>query len=79
MTVTLDRYSSRVRLRLIIEEHEYELAQVGSGYVIFRDAVDLPPCEAWLSLMVDGKERRKRIRLLHGAQPFDRLAQTEAC
>lgn len=72
------RFSTNVELRLLVGEREFPLSHVGPGYVIFREAVDLPPGEAMLSIMVDGDDRQRCVRLPHGVQPFDMQARIVA-
>lgn len=74
----LDRHSTDVRLVLTIAGTRHEVAQVGPDYLIFREPVDLPPCEGVLSIEVDGVERRRTIRLEDGAKSTDRLTATAA-
>ena len=69
------RFSTYVRLRLFAEGREYPLAQVGPGYVIFREAADIPAGNAVLSIMVDDDDRRQTVRLPDGVQPFDLRAR----
>jgi hypothetical protein len=72
-------YSSDVRLNLLVGAKVIALAQIGPGYVILREADDIAPCDAEISIAVDGSDRRISVRLVDGIQPFDRSARTMQC
>lgn len=58
-------YSSRIRGWLVVDGHELPLAQVGPGFCILRQAIDIAPStEAQLIIEVDGDQRDQTI-LLH--------------
>ena len=64
-------YSSDVRLWLTVADQMYPLAQIWHDHIIFRNAVELPPCEGEVLMTVDGRPRRWRVRLEDGAVPFE--------
>jgi hypothetical protein len=72
----LDRHSTRVRMTLLVDGVSYEVAQVGPDYLIFREPVQLSPCEGLLSIAIDGNERLRTVRLTDGAQPCSRIVPT---
>ncbi|MBW3542082.1 MAG: hypothetical protein KY476_17570 [Planctomycetes bacterium] len=75
----LQRYSSDVELKLVVEGSEYRLAQIGPGFIMFRDTPRLPQCMAEIVMTVDGREQRWPVRLVDGAVPFDEAVRAIAC
>lgn len=71
----VSRHSTYVDLRLRVEGCDFALAQVGPDFVVFRRPVELPACEALLTMSVDGIERTEIVQLVDGTQPFDTSAR----
>lgn len=61
----------------MLSDREVSLAQIGPGYIILREPADIEPCDAEISVEVDGDDRRIPVRLVDGVQPFDKMARTE--
>lgn len=58
-----------IRLWLEVTGETYQLAQVGNTFVIPKAPCDLPAdTEAVLCISVDGRERKRAIRLPDGAR-----------
>jgi len=62
----VDRYSSEVTLRLLIDDQCLRIAQVGPNTLILRDQLDTATTSATLIITVDGNERRQAIVLPQG-------------
>ncbi len=69
LTANRYAYSAEVRASLRVAGHEFNVAQVGNGYCILRDAHHVPPCVAELRLSIDGEEQLYRVRLEAGIDP----------
>jgi hypothetical protein len=65
-------YSSEVQLFLIVEGRSYSLAQIGPDFVTLREPAELPPAEAEVVMIIDGREQNRwAVTLEHGAVPFE--------
>ncbi len=60
-------YSATVQLILHVNGQDYELAKVGPSRIVLRNAIQLPPCEATLSIRIDGETTQQTIQLPVGA------------
>ena len=60
-------YSATVQLILHVNGQDYELAKVGPSRIVLRNAIQLPPCEATLSISIDGETTQQTIQLPVGA------------
>lgn len=69
-------YSASVQLLLHVNGQNYELAKVGPNRVVLRNAVQLPPCEAMLSINIDGETTQQTISLPHGASADSPVVMT---
>ena len=63
----LTGYSAIVRLQLIVDDIEYDLAEMGPNSISLRQPTNLPPCDADVVMHVDHQEQRWRVRLPLGA------------
>ncbi len=68
MSHTTKRYSSDVKMRLLVEGRSFEVSQVSDSHVVFRVPVDLPECDAELVIQIDDHEIRDVIHLLDGSK-----------
>ena len=59
-------HSSDVRMHLSVNGHVLSIGHLGPGYVILDHPIDLPPSDAEISISVDGKESRWRVKLVDG-------------
>jgi hypothetical protein len=59
-------HSAEVRIRLLLNGRSISVAQLGPDFIILREAESLPPCDAEMSLTIDGDEERWSIRLPEG-------------
>ena len=59
-------HSAKVRLRLLVNGDDLEVAQVGNGSCILRDPRPHPPCDAQLIVTVDGLTETHPVFLSHG-------------
>lgn len=63
--------SADVRLRLETAAGSFPLAQIGPGHVLFRDGVELDPCEGVVVMSVEGREKRWKVELTDSVTPID--------
>jgi hypothetical protein len=59
-------YSADVRMELHVNGHVLPIGQLGPDFLILREAAEYPPTDAEISLSVDGRMRRWRVRLVDG-------------
>lgn len=59
-------HSADVQMHLSVNGHTLSIGQLGSDYVILDTPIDYPPSDAEISLSVDGKESRWKVRLIDG-------------
>ena len=62
-------YSADVRLRLIVDDREYALSQIGPDGITLRQPTSLPPCEADVVMNVDDHQKVWRVWLPDGISP----------
>lgn len=55
--MSVNGYSSDVRLQLIVGERTFEVEQALRGTCILAEPIDHPPCEGELIMHVDGRPR----------------------
>lgn len=60
-------YSANVQLMLHAHGMDHELSKVGPDRIVLRNAVDLPPGDAILTINIDGQMTQHQIRLPDGA------------
>ena len=65
-TVKTYGHSTKVRIRLAVNGHEYSVAQLGPGFVVLRDPTAHPPGSAEVRLSIDGDETRWPVELVEG-------------
>ena len=70
-------YSSTVRLKLIADGREFDLASIGPDAISLRTAVSLAPCEGRVVMTVDGHERVWNVSLPEGAVIPNRLVPVQ--
>ncbi len=59
-------HSAKVRLRLRVNGHDLDVAQVGDGFCVLREPQPYPACDARLMITVDGRTETHRVFLYHG-------------
>ena len=59
-------HSSLVKIRLLLDGHSIDVAQMGPDCLFVDLPIDAPPGEATIVLNVDQSERRWRVRLPQG-------------
>jgi hypothetical protein len=65
-------HSSEVQLFLIVGGAPHSLAHIGPDFVILREPIELPPTDAEVVMLIDGrKQSRWPVTLVNGAVPFD--------
>ena len=70
-------YSADVRMQLSVNGHTIRIGQLGPDFLILRDAPDLPPSQAEITVSIDGRMRRWSVQLPDGvsaAQVRTRIA-----
>jgi hypothetical protein len=55
------------------------VAQLGPEFLVLRSPVDHPPCEAEITLSIDGRERRWLVHLINGIQAGERKTAIARC
>lgn len=63
---TQTSHSADVQMHLSVNGHTISIGHLGPDYVVLDTPIDYPPTEAEISLAVDGKESRWRVRLSDG-------------
>ena len=59
-------HSADVRMQLFVNGHILPIAQLGPDFLILRSPVEHGPCEAQISLSIDGNESSWPVRLDNG-------------
>jgi len=59
-------HSADVQMHLSVNGHKISIGRLGPDYVVLDTSIDHPPSDAEISLSVDGKESRWKVRLLDG-------------
>ena len=59
-------HSADVQMRLSVNGHTLSIGHLGPDYVVVDAPIDHPPSDAEISLSVDGKESRWKVRLIDG-------------
>jgi hypothetical protein len=62
-------FSAVVRASLRVGSVEYNVAQVGNGYLILRDPQAMGPTNAEMLLSIDDVEERQQVYLSDGIDP----------
>lgn len=62
-------HSADVSIGLLIDGNWPRVAQLGPDFLILRDRVEHPPCDALIKLCVDDVERRWAVTLPEGILP----------
>lgn len=70
-------YSAEVQLRLIVNDREYALSQIGPDSIAPREPIALLPCEADVVMDVDDHRKVWRVWLPDGISPEDTFVRTE--
>jgi len=76
-TPTKHGHSAVVTLLLETNGWSTRLASVGPDSVVAKSPAELPPCEAMLTMTVDGRILRSRIRLPQGMSPSIQVTPIE--
>lgn len=63
----MQRYSTIAEFELHADGRIFDVSQVAGDFIILARPAEIPPCEAHLLITVEGKCRRRRIRLPRGA------------
>lgn len=50
------------------------LSQASSTFVIAESAVKVPPCDAEIVIIIDGRQYERKVKLIHGMDPRSREA-----
>jgi hypothetical protein len=58
--------SADVQMRLFVNGSVLSIGQLGLGFMILDEPCDQPPCEARISLSLDGEERSWNVNLPDG-------------
>lgn len=66
MEQKIPSHSADVQMHLSVNGHKISIGRLGPDYVVLDTSIDHPPSDAEISLSVDGKESRWKVRLLDG-------------
>lgn len=66
MDQRISSHSADVQMHLSVSGHKMSIGRLGPDYVVLDASIDYPPSDAEISLSVDGKESRWKVRLLDG-------------
>lgn len=61
-------HSADVRIHLHVDGQALPVAQLGPGFLILRTPTDHPPCDAEVTMSIDGNKRRWAVHLSNGIQ-----------
>jgi hypothetical protein len=67
-----ESHSADVRIHLRVNGYVLPIAQLGPEFLILRTPIDHPPCDAEITLSVDGDESRWSVYLPNGIQAGQR-------
>jgi hypothetical protein len=72
-------FSPKLELRLEADGKSWPLAKLGSDHFVPDEhcKIELDPCDAKIVMTVDGDEQVWRVRLVHGAVPFEQSVRIE--
>lgn len=56
-----ERYSADIALWMSCKFGEFKLAQVGDTFVLSDRPLDVPKCDAWVYVKVDGREFKRHV------------------
>jgi hypothetical protein len=59
-------HSADVRIHLLVNGSVLSVAQLGPRFIILRNPVDHPPCDAEIVMSIDGEESRWGVYLPDG-------------
>jgi hypothetical protein len=62
----IDAHSADVRIHLHVNGYILPVAQLGPSFLVLRNPMDHPPCEAEITLSIDGSEERWAVHLTNG-------------
>ncbi|MHB1426147.1 MAG: hypothetical protein ACYC3I_23535 [Gemmataceae bacterium] len=74
-----DAHSADVRIYLHVNGSVLPVAQLGPSFLVLRRSSDHPPCEAEISLSIDGDEKRWTVHLTNGIQVGRRKTAITPC
>ena len=57
-----------MHIQLHLGDRALAIAQLGPDFLVLKTPIDHPPSEAEITLSIDGRERRWRVRLVEGIQ-----------
>lgn len=64
-------YSPDIRLRLEADGRSWPVSKLGPDHFVPSQEIELQPCNGQIVMSIDGEEHIWKVRLLHGAVPFD--------
>jgi len=63
-----DSYSADVRIHLHVNGNALPVAQLGPSFLILRTPMEHPPCDAEITMSIDGHESSWAVHLINGIQ-----------
>lgn len=61
-------HSADVKIHLHVNGFTLPVAQLGPEFLVLRNPVDHPPCNAEITMSIDGRETRWPVHLVNGIQ-----------
>ncbi|HVS40180.1 MAG TPA: hypothetical protein VMS17_31770 [Gemmataceae bacterium] len=61
-------HSADVRIHLHVNGYALAVSQLGPQFLVLRNPVDHPPCDAEIAMSIDGQESRWAVHLPNGVQ-----------
>jgi hypothetical protein len=78
-TLKPNGHSADVRIQLHINGQALPVAQLGPGFLILRTPCDSPPSDGEITMSIDGREDRWRVRLAEGIKAEQRKTAITRC
>ncbi len=75
----MDAHSAEVRIHLHVNGYILPVAQLGPSFLVLRNPMDHPPCDAEITLSIDGSEERWAVYLINGIQVKRRKTAITRC
>jgi hypothetical protein len=72
-------HSADVRIHLLVNGSALPVAQLGPEFLVLRDPIDHPPCDAEITMAIDGNESGWTVHLVNGIQVGERKTVISRC
>lgn len=72
-------HSADVQMHLSVNGHLLRIGHLGPDYVILDNPIDHSPADAEISMFVDGRQQRWRVRVVEGLSASQHRARIGKC